>query len=292
MPSWRTALTGHPTLSVAMATYNGEQYLPEMLESLAAQTRVPDELVIRDDGSEDGTVGLLHAFARRVPFRVEVLVGGPRLGYAQNFVAASRACTGGVIFFADQDDSWRPPKLATVAQHVRRSRVPRAYFHDFAIDSGDGAGASSYYDLLAERGYPPALSLKGCSMAVTRGFVDLWGWPPPQAPISHDFWVALLSTAFGQRRNLPQPLIDHRLHGTNASGWIPDDSSREFTKPGDGSGPVRLLIDLVLKGPRLGVRTRAFLDVVNERGDAIDPAAAKRLRRLLRANLRRHREAG
>jgi hypothetical protein len=128
-------------------------------------------------------------------------------------------------------------------------------------------------------------------MAVTRGFVDLWGWPPPEAPISHDFWVALLSTAFGQRRNLPQPLIDHRLHDANASGWVPDDSSREFTKPGDGSGPVRLLIDLVLKGPRLGARTRAFLDVVEERGDDVDPVAARRLRRLLRANLRRHREA-
>jgi glycosyltransferase involved in cell wall biosynthesis len=275
-----------------MATYNGEQYLPEMLESLAAQTRLPDELVIRDDASEDGTVGILNAFARRVPFRVEVIAGGTRLGYAQNFVAASRACSGRVVFFADQDDSWHPPKLATVSQQVGRPGVPRAYFHDFALAEEDGAVAPSYYELLAQRGLPPVVSIKGCSMAVTRGFVDLWGWPAPEAPLSHDFWVALLSTAFGQRRNLPEPLIDHRLHGANASGWIPDDSSRAFTAPGDGSGPVRLLVDLVLKGPRVGARTRAFLDVLDERGDGVDPVAAQRLRRLLRVNRKRHRDNG
>jgi glycosyltransferase involved in cell wall biosynthesis len=290
MRSWRSAVTGRASVSVAMASYNGERYLPEMLESLAAQTRQPDELIVRDDASEDATVGILQAFARRVPFRVEVISGGPRLGYAQNFVAASRACTGGIIFFADQDDSWRRPKIATVIQDVR-ARTPLALFHDFTLETEDGSRvASSYYDLLAERGFPPVAALKGCSMAVTRRFVDLWGWPPPDSPVSHDFWVALLSTAFGQRRNLHEPLIDHRLHGDNASGWIPDESSRVFTSPGEEIGPNRLLIDLVVKPPHLSARTRTFLDVLDERGDAVDADAARRLRHLLRVNRRRHRE--
>jgi glycosyltransferase involved in cell wall biosynthesis len=291
MRSWRSVVTGRPSVSVAMATYNGERYLPEMLESLAAQTRPPDELVIRDDASEDGTVGILHAFARRVPFRVDVTAGSQRLGYAQNFVTASRACSGGLVFFADQDDTWRPPKLATVLQQAPRRRRPQAFFHDFSLETEDGTEvSSSYYDLLAQRGFGPVAALKGCSMAVTRGFVDLWGWPPADSPISHDLWVALLSTAFGQRRNLPVPLIDHRLHDSNASGWIPDASSREFTSPGDGSGPVKVLVDLVMKPPRLMARTRPFLDVLERRGDAVDPEAAQRLRRLLRDNQRHHRE--
>lgn len=291
MRSWSSLVTGRPAVSVAMATYNGERYLPEMLESVAAQTHPPDELVVRDDASEDGTVGLLHAFARRVPFRVDVIAGGPRLGYAQNFVAASRACSGGMIFFADQDDTWRPPKLATVLRRAARRQLPQAFFHDFALQSEDGSElAPSYYALLAERGFPPATSFKGCSMAVTRGFLDYWGWPPADSHVSHDLWVALLSTAFGQRHNLPEPLIDHRLHATNASGWIPGLSSREFTQPGDGSGPVKLLIDLVVKPPRLGTRTRTFLHVLDRRGDALDPVLALRLRQLLRANQRHHRE--
>jgi glycosyltransferase involved in cell wall biosynthesis len=291
MPSWRSVITGRPTVSVAMATYNGERYLPEMLESLAAQTRPPDELVVRDDASEDGTVGILHAFARRVGFRVEVIAGGPRLGYAENFVAASNACSGSLVFFADQDDTWRPSKLAVVASQVRRRRRPRAVFHDFALVDGDGQQqAPSYYGLLRARGLPPELSLKGCTMAVTRGFLQMWGWPPPESHVSHDFWVALLSTTFGQRTNLDEPLVDHRLHEGNASGWIPDDSSREFTSAGDASSASRLLVDLVLKPPWLGARTRAFLDVLQQRGDAVDPVAAQRLRRLLRDNRQRHRD--
>jgi hypothetical protein len=103
--------------------------------------------------------------------------------------------------------------------------------------------------------------------------------------------VALLATAFDQRQNLPEPLIDHRLHGGNASGWIPEDSSREFTHAGDGAEPALLLIDLVLKPPRLKPRTQTFLDVLRERGEAVDSAATEKLRRMLRANLRRHREA-
>jgi glycosyltransferase involved in cell wall biosynthesis len=149
MSRWRSVLTGRPAISVAMATYNGETYLDEQLDSLAAQTRPPDELVVRDDGSEDGTVDVLHAFARRASFRVEVLAGGPRLGYAQNFMAASRACSGDLVFFADQDDLWRPTKLARVAQQVRRGQ-PRAVFHDVTLVDGDGAPiAPSFYGLLA-----------------------------------------------------------------------------------------------------------------------------------------------
>lgn len=283
-------MTGRPSVSVAMAAYNGERYLPEMLESLASQTRQPDELVVRDDASEDGTVGLLQAYARRMPFRVEVIAGSHRLGYAQNFVAASRACSGGVIFFADQDDRWHPSKLAAVSQHAR-PRKPQAFFHDFTLQRDDGESRPSYYAVLAEHGLPPAAALKGCSMAVTRGFVDLWGWPSADAPVSHDFWVALLSTAFGQRHNLLEPLIDHRLHGDNASGWIPDESSRVFTSTDDGGGPVRLLIDLVIKPPRLHARTRAFLDVLDDRGAAVDPVAVQRVRHLLQVNRRRHRAA-
>jgi glycosyltransferase involved in cell wall biosynthesis len=274
-----------------MATYNGERFLPEMLESLAAQTVKPDELVVRDDASEDDTVAILHAFARRVPFRVEVMAGGPRLGYAQNFITASRACRGSLIFFADQDDLWRPPKLATVADRVRRRR-PMALFHDFAlVDEHGDRLADSFYGLLAERGLPPAAALKGCSMAITRGFVDTWGWPSAKSRISHAFGVALLAPAVGQRSNLREPLIDHRLHGGNASAWIPEDSSRRMTHAGDGSGPARVLIDLVLKPPQLKPRTQMFLEVLEERGTSVDAAAARRLRRMLRANLRRHRAA-
>jgi glycosyltransferase involved in cell wall biosynthesis len=290
MRSQRSVVSRTGRISIAMATYDGERYLPEMLESLATQTRPPDELVVRDDGSSDRTLDVVHDFAARAPFPVHVIPSDGRLGYAQNFVAASRACTGDLLFFADQDDAWRPEKLETVAGVVSDGDVA-AIFHDFSLHAADGSQVEpSYVGVLAERGFGPVVALKGCSIAVTRGFIDTWGWPPRSSPVSHDYWVTLLATAFGQRRILPDVLIDHRIHDQNTSGWIPSQDSREFTRSGDGASDVDLLIDLVVKPPRVRGLTTTFLDVVDERGEYVDPAAAQRLRKSLRANRRHHRE--
>lgn len=280
-----------PSISVAMATYNGETYLPEMLETLVAQSRLPDELVVRDDDSTDGTVKVVEEFAGRAPFPVRVLDAGERLGYAQNFVATSDACSGDVIFFADQDDCWRPAKLETVSRAMDPTKS-QAVFHDFALQGPDGAQISpSFYAVLAERGFGTGVAIKGCSMAVTRAFLDTWGWPSASTTISHDFWVALISTAFGQRCTLDEILIDHRLHSDNTSGWIPDDSSREFTVRDQPSSDVDVLIDLVIKRRRIRGWTPALIELVDGRGRRIDAEAARRLRRSLRTNRRRHREA-
>ena len=277
-------------ISVAMATFNGERYLPEMLASLATQTRPPDELVVRDDGSTDGTLAVVDDFATRAGFPVRVLPAGDRLGYAQNFVTVSRACTGDLLFFADQDDLWHADKLETVERAAPIGEAA-ALFHDFSMQAEDGSPlASSFFGVLAERGFGPSVALKGCTIAVTRAFIDTWDWPPPMSRVSHDFWVALLSTAFGQRRILTDVLIDHRIHEANTSGWIPGPGSRTFTSPGDGSSDVEVLVDLLVKRRRLRARTEALLEVLSERGDAVDPAAAQRLRRSLRTNRRRYRE--
>ena len=73
---------------------------------------------------------------RRSP--CSVLPSGGRLGYAQNFVAASRACTGDLLFFADQDDSWRPEKLETVARARAAAATSRAVSHDFTLRTPTG----------------------------------------------------------------------------------------------------------------------------------------------------------
>ena len=221
---------------------------------------------------------------------MRVLPSDVRLGYAQNFVTVSRACTGDLLFFADQDDVWHADKLETVAAAAPRGEAA-AVFHDFSLQGGDGSPlAPSFFGILAERGFGPTVALKGCTIAVTRAFIDTWDWPPPTSRVSHDFWVALLSTAFGQRRILPDVLIDHRIHEANTSGWIPDAGSRTFTSPGDGSSDVEVLVDLLVKRRRLRPRTEALLEVIRERGEAVDPAAAQRLRRALRTNRRRYRE--
>ena len=148
-----------------MATYNGERYLPEMLDSLAG----PDAAA--RTSSSSATTAPPTARSRSsttsplVPAsRSSVLPAGERLGYAQNFVTVSRACTGDLLFFADQDDVWRPDKLRDGRPHGAAGGEPAALFHDFSLQGADGSPlAPSFFGVLAERGFGPSVALKGCT---------------------------------------------------------------------------------------------------------------------------------
>src|SRR6478609_12105203 len=108
-------MSGEPTVSVAMATYNGAKFLQAQLDSLAAQTQLPDELVVGDDGSSDDTLAILEAFAASAPFPVRVDRNETRPDYGDNFMRTALRCTGDYIAFCDQDDVWLPEKIERCA---------------------------------------------------------------------------------------------------------------------------------------------------------------------------------
>ena len=123
-------------ISIAMATYNGEAFLGEQLRSIAAQGAPPLELVVRDDGSSDGTLAILRSFAGEAPFPVRILPPGPRLGFADNFLAAADACEGDYIAFSDQDDVWLHHKLETVSATIESTGLPAIVVHSaLEVDS-------------------------------------------------------------------------------------------------------------------------------------------------------------
>jgi glycosyltransferase involved in cell wall biosynthesis len=103
---------GAHRISVALCTFDGGRYLEPQLDSLPAQTRRPDELVVCDDGSTDGTLDILARFAQRAPFPVRIERNPTRLGSTKNFEKAIGLCTGDLIATCDQDDVWLPDKLA------------------------------------------------------------------------------------------------------------------------------------------------------------------------------------
>ena len=100
-----------PRFSVAMCTYNGARFVAEQLESVAAQTRPPSELVVCDDRSTDGTARLVEQFAARAPFPVRLFVNERNLGSTANFGRAVTLAEGDLVALCDQDDVWRPEKL-------------------------------------------------------------------------------------------------------------------------------------------------------------------------------------
>ncbi len=106
-PKAKATKIPHDELSVVLATYNGERYLARQLESIKNQARQPDELVVGDDGSVDGTVEILKRFKKTAPFLV-TMIHRNRFGVAMNFLLTLQAAQGNFIAFADQDDVWHP----------------------------------------------------------------------------------------------------------------------------------------------------------------------------------------
>ncbi len=160
-----------------MATYQGERFLRPQLESLAAQTRRPDSLIISDDGSTDATLAVAEAFAASAPFPVTIRRNAARLGYAGNFIAAVRRAEGGLVFLADQDDVWHPDKLAVVGAALETGR-DLVIGHDISlIDAAGGVILPSYFAQLRADGLPASLCIKGCSLGFRRELVATWGLP-------------------------------------------------------------------------------------------------------------------
>ena len=87
-----------------MCTCNGEVYLREQLDSILAQTLPPNELIVCDDASTDGTLAILESFKETCPFTVTIVANKDRVGVGKNFESAIERCSGDIIFLADQDD--------------------------------------------------------------------------------------------------------------------------------------------------------------------------------------------
>ena len=150
-----------PRVSVAMATFNGERYLRQQLESLAAQTRLPDELIVSDDASLDSTWGILEEFAERSPFPVRLTRNEHTFGFAQNFSRSLSLCTGDIVFLCDQDDVWLEEKISTRLQAFSENQdvyclVTDAYICDQNLRHGGrtvlGAGIGLNGSCSAVRG--------------------------------------------------------------------------------------------------------------------------------------------
>ena len=121
-----------------MATCEGARFIDDQLESIAAQERPPDELIVCDDASEDDTFARVEAFAARAPFEVRAVRNPDRLGITGNFERAIESCTGDIIFLADQDDIWHPEKIETLAGVLIEHPATGAVFCDGEVVDANG----------------------------------------------------------------------------------------------------------------------------------------------------------
>ncbi|KPP97787.1 glycosyltransferase family 2 protein [Marinobacter sp. HL-58] len=204
-------------ISIAMATYNGEKYLQEQLDSFVAQARQPDELVVCDDGSSDATVEILRQFAASAPFEVKIHVNESNLGYAKNFEKAMSLCSGDIVFLSDQDDVWLENKLAEVEQAFLRNPDKMVVINDQLITDGElrDSGVTKLHNV-RKLGLGDSWFVTGCCTALRKKWLDII-MPIPVGMDMHDAWVNRLADSVGVRLILESTLQLYRRHENNVS---------------------------------------------------------------------------
>lgn len=217
-----------------MCIYNGERFLSAQLDSIGAQDRPPDELLICDDGSSDGGLEIVRQFAQRVPFPVRLVINGENLGSTKNFEKAISLCQGTIVALADQDDIWYRNKLQQIEKAFLRSSTILAAFSDADLIDDDsrvsglrlwkafsfGAGEQQQFregralNVLVKH---PVVT--GATMAFRREVFDIVS-PIPSYDI-HDRWISFLIAARGQFEIISEPLMQYRKHQTQQEGLPP-----------------------------------------------------------------------
>lgn len=222
-------------VDVALATYKGARFLPEFLQSVAAQSHAAVRLVASDDNSPDETFELLTAFQ---PERtVAVRNDGPR-GFRGNFANAITHSDAPYVALADQDDVWVEDKISTLLARMKTAEarfgpdVPIIVCSDLAVVSEDlqplrasfharwrhPVQTLTFADLTLGNRVP------GCSMLLNRALIDR-AMPMPDTILFHDWWFMLVAAALGRFEVVEQPLILYRQHGGNQVG----DMHRQMT---------------------------------------------------------------
>ena len=137
--------------SVAMAVYNGEKYIREQLDSILSGEMVPDEIVISDDASTDGTVQIVEEYLDRCSNTsktvIKLLHSETNQGFAENFKKAIGSCSGDIILLSDQDDIWEPRKLLLISRVMKKRKEIKVLGTSFILIDKDGRTIEDYMKL-------------------------------------------------------------------------------------------------------------------------------------------------
>jgi glycosyltransferase involved in cell wall biosynthesis len=224
-------MTG-PSISVALATFDGARYVTAQLRSILEQSRRPDEVVVSDGGSTDGTVRIVReVLADHPEVSSRVIADGSRLGVSANFARALAATGGDLIALSDQDDVWHPDRLRRGMDGLTSDDRTLLAHSDARLIDADGVelgtglfaalgvGARERAQLAGDDAFALLVRrnvVTGATVVMRRRLLEL-AEPFPGSWV-HDEWLAALAAAFGRIAPSDERLIDYRQHGTNAIG--------------------------------------------------------------------------
>lgn len=214
-------------VSIAMCTYNGEEFLRQQLDSLLAQTHRPLEIVICDDLSTDSTWEILNEYAQSYNF-ITIFRNKKNLGYVKNFETALGHCNGDYIALCDQDDVWLPEKISTQLASIGNYSL--TYSAPSFIDKNGNPNPTVIFKVNRLSGRCPlALLFNTC----VTGHLTLFkkeilndALPFPDCMPAHDRWIPFIAAASGGIQATDNILSLYRIHGKNISRY--KNKAREY----------------------------------------------------------------
>ncbi len=215
-----------------MATYNGERFLRQQLDSILAQSNQDWQLLVRDDGSNDNTVHIIEDYASRLPGKIRLVTdNGNRLGASLNFGKLLEYADTKYIMFSDQDDIWLPNKIELTLNAMKAAEriypdKPLLIHTDLQVmDSELNTIANSmwsYQKLFPEVGddlnsIMAQNVVTGCTVMINKKARAV-SIPIPKEAVLYDWWIALNVCKHGKIVYLSIPSILYRQHSDNQVG--------------------------------------------------------------------------
>lgn len=223
-------------VDILMATYNGENYLKEQLDSIFQQSYQDWVLVIRDDCSKDKTVEIIKRYQRLYPGKIVLLQAERPSGSAQNnffeLIRYERVHRDAdYIMFSDQDDVWLPEKIRYTLKYMKKmeqkytEKLPMLVHTDLkVVDTVLNERSPSLFILQSMDYKRNQLNhivvqniVTGCTMMVNRSLI-IYLDKIPKKSVMHDMWMALIAAAFGKIGFVKEPTMLYRQHGKNVNG--------------------------------------------------------------------------
>lgn len=214
-----------PLVSVAMTTYNGENFLAQQLDSLVAQNYSLFEIIICDDNSTDSTAMILKSYEHKPGIDISIYHNKENLGYIKNFEKAVSHCRGEYIVFCDQDDIWEPDKIAVQVRALIAEDALAIFSDAFLVDVNARDLGMSLWEAVVGRKPPSEIDYRefylkncvtGCTLMIHRQLLNS-ALPFPKS-VQHDWWLAY-HAAYQKRLVLTeQKLVHYRQHSHNVYG--------------------------------------------------------------------------
>lgn len=215
-------------VDILLATYNGEKYLVEQLESILSQTYSDFRLLISDDCSTDGTRKILEEYKNKDD-RIQLFFQGKNLGVIKNFEYLLKKVENDYYMLSDQDDIWKNNKIEKSIEKLKNSESDLVYSDLEVVDENLNVTYESYWKLkgiykkIKKYNNFEALYLNnfitGCTILSKKEYIkDILPLPNTSKFVLHDYWISLIISQKGKISYIEEPLIKYRQHKNNKIG--------------------------------------------------------------------------